>query len=55
MLTYSHSSTAARTQELIEQKLQMVASKVMTPPGDNCNLVYMIDDVNMAYKDKYGH
>ena len=55
LMTFSHSSCSTKAQELIESKLNNVAQRVMTPPGDNQYLVYMIDDINMAYKDKYGH
>ena len=55
MMTFSFSASAGKTQELIEHRLcSKGGQKVLTPP-DNKNLIYLIDDINLAYKDKWGH
>ena len=41
--------------EVIEARLQAKpASKIMAP-HDNKSIIYLIDDINMAHKDKWGH
>lgn len=54
LVSCSLAATANRTQQFIEQRLNVTSRFQMQPPKGT-SLVFMFDDISMAQKDKWGH
>ena len=54
MVSFTPLLKSAKLQSVVESRVEPVLKAVCQPPADK-QVVFMIDDLNMSHKDKFGH
>ena len=55
MTSFTPTLHANKVQNIVENRVDMTAQKGVFAPPDARQVVFMIDDLNMSHKDKFGH
>ena len=55
MISFTPTIHASKVQNIVESRVEVKGNKGTLAPPKGRQVVFMIDDLNMSHKDKFGH